>query len=180
MQWVLPPRLQRGDAASRDFGLFNDLEGGSAAMSTVTVDELATLFGIAPRTVRSLAERGIVVKAGRGSYDLVASVPRYCESLREAASGRGGEASVSALSSERARLAREQADAAALKNAASRRELVSATEVERVWSATLRQVQSRLLAVPNRVSQRTNINAHGIAVVEDEIKVALSDLASSS
>lgn len=65
-----------------------------------------------------------MVRLGHDAYDLEESTRRYIASLRETASGRGGEEQVLNLTSERARLAREQADAQALKNAVLRGEYV--------------------------------------------------------
>lgn len=80
--------------------------------------------------------------------------------------------------SERARLVREQADHAALKNAMLRRELLPAVEVERAWSDTLRRVRSRVLAVPSRLRQvLPHLTTHDAQAIEAELRVALEDLA---
>lgn len=76
--------------------------------ASVTADELGGLLGIAARTVRELATRGVLVKAARGRYDAPASIASYCRHLREIAAGRVGDAQPG-LTSERARQAREQA-----------------------------------------------------------------------
>ena len=79
---------------------------------------------------------------------------------------------------ERARLVREQADHAALKNAMLRRELLSAVEVERSWSDTLRRVRSRVLAVPSRLRQvLPHLTTHDAQAIEAELRAALEDLA---
>lgn len=70
---------------------------------------------------------------------------------------------------ERDRLAREQADNVALKNAALRRELVPAVEVEQRWSEILRRVRSKLLAVPSRVRQQCpHFTQHDIDAIDSE------------
>ena len=59
--------------------------------------------------------------------------------------GRGGEAAISTATAERARLAREQADHVALKNARTRGELIPA-DVEAEWSGVLRTVRGAAAA----------------------------------
>jgi phage terminase Nu1 subunit (DNA packaging protein) len=82
------------------------------------------------------------------------------------------------VESERDRLAREQADNVALKNAALRRELVPATEVEDRWAGVLRRIRSKILAVPSRVRQASpHLTGHDIAALDAELRKALEDLA---
>lgn len=128
-------------------------------------------------TLSNMAARGIVVRKGRGSYDLVASIQRYCEHLRSVASGHGGEGAAIDLATERARLAKEQADGHALKNATARAELAPVAEVERRWSDILRRVRSGLLAVPSRSRQRLpHLTAHDVVVIDQEVRSALGEL----
>lgn len=142
----------------------------------VTADELAGLLGIAPRTVRDLAGRGLVVKAGRGRYDLAASVASYCAHLREQAAGRAGDAQAG-LAAERARQAKEMADNIAMKNAALRGDLVDAKAVTSEWSGILRRLRARMLAVPARVNQRLPfLKPHDVAEIDAELRDALTEL----
>jgi terminase small subunit / prophage DNA-packing protein len=57
-------------------------------------------------------------------------------------------------SGQRVRIAKEQADALALKNAALRGELLDTKEVEATWSSALREVRATMLAVPSRAGAR--------------------------
>lgn len=110
-------------------------------------ETFGALTGIHPRTVRDLDNRGIVVKVARDRYDLAASLRAYAAHLRAMAAGRTANerdqpdtgaddrhdpAKLSGAY-ERARLNRAKADAKELKNAALRRELVKAKDVEREW-----------------------------------------------
>ena len=80
--------------------------------------------------------------------------------------------------SERARLARAQADAHALRNAQLCGKPVALADAEREWSATLRAVRSAMLAIPSRVRQRLgNLRAADAAVIEDEVRWALTEAA---
>jgi phage terminase Nu1 subunit (DNA packaging protein) len=114
----------------------------------VDVTTLASVFACDERSVRSYAERKIAVRAGRGRYYLKASTRNLIQHLRDTASGRGGAAAVETLTAERARLAREQADAHALKNKITRGELVEASAVTERWSDICAQIRARLLAIP--------------------------------
>ena len=96
--------------------------GGDKPVHRIGGSDLCDLFGITPGMLTALGKRDTVVRLGHDSYDLEESTRRYIASLRETASGRGGEEQVLNLTGERARLAREQADAQALKNAVARGE----------------------------------------------------------
>ena len=145
---------------------------------TCSTDELARLLGISDRQVRELATEGTIIRTSRGQFDLMASVHRYAARLREAASGRGGETVQISLATERARLAREKADAESMKNARSRGDLLDAKLVERTWAEILRDVRSRMLAVPNRLQQRVaHLTASDTQEIDAEIREALEALA---
>ena len=139
---------------------------------------LAELFGISERAVRDLAKDGTLQRTGRGAYGFTASVRAYCARLRDTAAGRGGESATNTLTAERARLAREQAEGQAMKNAALRRDLVPAADVEREWADVLRTVRAGVLAVPSRVQQRLpHLSAHDVAEIDQEVRAALMQVA---
>lgn len=138
--------------------------------------DLCDLLGVSSGTLTQLKQRGIAVHLGRNAYDLGATVRQYCAHLRGVASGRGGEEHTASLTAERARLAKEQADAQALKNAALRRELVAAADVERAWGDVLRQVRARILAVPSRVRQSLSLAPGDVELIDRELRAALSEL----
>ena len=146
---------------------------------TVTASALAELLGVTTRTITDLATRGIVVRAGRG-YALAASVKGYCDHIRKLAMGRGSdEQAMSNATIERGRLAREQADHIAIKNAVARRELVAAADVETEWSGILRFVRAGMLAVPSRCQQwLAHLTAHDVSEIDHEIREALTELGS--
>lgn len=151
---------------------------GSVTDSTISTAALARLLGCTDRTVQQLCARGIIPRAARGQYPLPEAVQRYVEHLRDVAAGRGGEEGVHDLTQERARLAKEQADGAALKNAALRGELVEAEAVRREWSDILRGVRSAMLAVPSRVrASLPHLTAHDVEVLDAELRRALEGAA---
>jgi len=144
----------------------------------VSARDLGAYLGVSDRSVRELAARGAIERTARGRYDLADSVRRYCTHLREVAAGRGGEGAVLDLTQERARLAREQADAQELKNRTSRGELLPADAVEREWSDILQRVRSALLSITGRVRQQiSTMDTAQATILDREIRDALTALA---
>lgn len=140
--------------------------------------DLCDLLALTSGALADLKKRGIAVHLGHDAYDLAATVRAYVQHLRGIASGRGGEEQTVNLTTERARLAREQADAVALKNAALRGELVPAADVSREWFEVLRKVRAGVLAVPSRVrAALPQLTAAEVAVLDAEIRATLEGLA---
>lgn len=82
------------------------------------------------------------------------------------------------LTSERARLAKEQADAQAMKNAALRGDLVAAAKVTQEWADVLRKVRAAMLAVSSRLrSALPHLTAADAAIIDREIRDSLTELA---
>lgn len=159
--------LEELDLGNRDSGTWRI--GGA---------DLCELLGISPAMLTELKKRGIAVHYSHDAYDLAATVNAYVTHLRGTASGRGGEEHVANLTAERARLAREQADSQAMKNAAMRGELVKAEEVTREWAELLRKVRMRVLAVPSRIrGALPHLTPGDLATLDREIRTALEELA---
>lgn len=143
----------------------------------LSAKDLGTMIGVSARMVLNLHERGIVVKASRGRYRVAESVKNYCAHLRATAAGRGGEDEAKTLTAERTRLAREQADQTALKNAALRRDLVPAAEVEREWSEVLRRVRSGCMAIPSRIRQSlAHLTVYDVQTIDAEVRAVLAEI----
>ena len=143
----------------------------------VTAAVLAKWLGVSRKTVFELAKAGVAVRVRRGLYALEESVTRYCEHVRRTASQRGGEASLAALRDERIKIAREQADALAFKNAAARGSLLDAAEVEREWSDILRAVRAGMLSVPSRAAQRLpHLSKHDVSAIDAEVRAVLKEM----
>lgn len=148
--------------------------------ATMGEADLATFLGISSSRLRTLARDGVVVRSSRGRYDVRASLSRYLDQLRThaARAGRPTEAAGDDYKAERTRLAREQADASALKNAALRGEMVAASDVQREWAGILRDTRNALLAVPSRCGGALpHLTAHDVAMIGREIGAALEGLA---
>lgn len=142
----------------------------------VSAPVLGRWLGVTDKTGRALVKAGIVVRAGRGLYKHEESVRRYCEHIRRTASQRGGETSLATLRDERIGIAKEQADALRLKNAAARGEMLDAKEVEAEWSSVLREVRAGMLA-PSRCSARLpHLTPHDVAEIDAEVRAVLKEL----
>ena len=143
----------------------------------VTAKVLGGYIGVSDRTVRDLAEREIAIRGARGSYLLEESIRSYCEHLRATASGRGGVEGVLDLTAERARLAKEQADAQSLKNEALRASLLPAEDVKAEWADIVATVDTRIMAVPQRLWERIDqLTLDESEIIADELREALSEL----
>jgi phage terminase Nu1 subunit (DNA packaging protein) len=157
---------------------FDSLLGLTASQppnNCVSADALGDMIGISGRQIRELARRNIVVKAGTGTYEVRASVRAYCTHLREQAAGRTGSKT---LTEERIRVAKEQGDALAMKNAIARGEMIPARAIETAWAAVLRDVRAALLAIPSRIQQRLgHLTAHDVSEIDLEIRNALKEAA---
>lgn len=142
----------------------------------VSAAELADLLGVSKRAVSDFVERGIVVKTERNRFDMRRSVQLYCEHLRTMAAGRSGDGA-DVLTTERARLAREQADQTAMKNAAMRREMISITDVRHEWTSIGRRIRNGIMSVPSRCRQMLpHLTTFDVDVIDRELRSALSDL----
>lgn len=148
--------------------------------ATMTEAEIAAFLGIATSQVRTKTRDGILLKDGRGRWNVRDSLQGYLSQLRDGAI-RGGGQVPDDLKAEKLRLARQQADKLELANAAARGELVRSADVEREWANVLRDVRSTMLAVPSRVgSKLAHLTAHDVAEIDSEIKAALEGLANGN
>ena len=148
------------------------------ADDTISTADLAALFGLAPTNVRDLARRGIIKRLGRGAFDRDDATRSYIAHLRGVASGRGGDEQVADLSKERALLAREQRRSYQIKNEASEKALIPASEVRSAWDAAMAAIRARLLAIPTRVTQRLpHLTRHDTQMIDRAIRDALTQAA---
>lgn len=112
-------------------------------------DFFARLFNLTPRRVQQLAKDGVIPRAGRGEYPLLASVRGYVDFLQKAAAGQNRK---TFDKGERERLASEQADKVAIENATKRGELVRREDVEQVVTEMVALLASQLDGVAGRVA----------------------------
>ncbi|GGC90457.1 hypothetical protein [Chelatococcus reniformis] len=149
-------------------------------MTAVAAVQLAALFDCSERTIRDLAQRGVLAKVGRDRYDAPASVTAYIRHLREQPSARGSGSGDLNPEQERARKDRALADKTELQNAVTRGELVSAEDAEAAWVEMISIARSRLLAMPTKLGPAlaTMTTATEVqSAIEAEVTAALEDLA---
>ncbi|QQM31977.1 DNA packaging protein [Martelella lutilitoris] len=145
----------------------------------------AKFVEVSPGRISQMVKQGLPVEAD-GKIDVARGKLWISENInhtRAASHAKGPtlfgeEKQKTSLTAERARLAKEQADAAEIKNAILRKELVHASDVEREWAAVLRKVRAGVLAVPSRVRQLLpHLTPHDVEVFDNELRRALEDLA---
>jgi phage terminase Nu1 subunit (DNA packaging protein) len=142
-----------------------------------TQADVADHLDLSQQAVAKLVSAGVLPKAeGRGSLDIEACRVAYIRRLREQAAGRSSEGADEEgldLVAERARLAKEQADAQAMKNAEARGELVRAGPMTDAILGIIEVSKSRLAKVGAAVAKTdAGLRVKIDAAIED----ALEDL----
>lgn len=156
---------------------------GISEPKSIRKSDFAKLAKVSPGRVSQMIRDGLPVEPD-GRIDVARGtlwVKENIDARRSAAQSKQAELPLAAqptVAEERARLVREQADHAALKNAALRRELIPAKDVEREWVSILRRVRSGLLAIPERIrSQHPELSGAAVATLDAEIRAVLESLA---
>jgi phage terminase Nu1 subunit (DNA packaging protein) len=135
--------------------------GHLALDQPITQEAFAALVGISQQAVGDLVKRA-VLKPGEsaGEWLLV-----YTARLREEAAGRSSD-----LVQERARLAKEQADAKAMENAQTRGELVHVGVMRRVFAAVGRRAAGILEGLPARLRREVGgLDGRALELIEAEL-----------
>lgn len=108
----------------------------------VSADEAADFLNISRRGFYRLVENGTIPRVGEGEYALGDVAESYWKSLLNSES----------LGAARARLTNAQADLAELELAEEKGEMHRASAVMHVWSETVLNAKTKLLAIPSKVS----------------------------
>lgn len=146
--------------------------------ATCSATELGRLLGISARTVRELAERGIIPRGERGQYPLASAAAAYCRHLREQAAGRADADGGANLMVERAKLAAAQRRRVELQIAAEERRLVDAEAIRGRFAGMVTAAKNRLLAVPSKAKSRIpTLTVADVEVLEGLVAEALEELA---
>lgn len=111
----------------------------------------ASYLDIATRTLRELVAAGRLPNPKTATLDELRLA--RLRDLREQAAGRGGDGKLD-LATERARLAKEQADGQAMKNAQLAGELLRRDDVIRTWATEFASVKSRIRGIPKRARRQ--------------------------
>ncbi len=143
-----------------------------------TVLELAEHLGMSHKNANELIKKGVIEAKGRGKYDLDVARNQYITHVREIAAGRAKVGDLD-LQEERARLAKEQADAKEMENEVLRGSLVAIEDVALSMEKQLTRVRTKLLAVPTKVAPEAHASSNVKEVqqlLEDAIIEALNEL----
>lgn len=143
-----------------------------------TIVQVAKALDLSTKMVNDLIARGTITKQPRGKYDVEEATKEYIRHIREVAAGRlrAGELD---LAEERARLAKEQADAKEMENAIARGDLVHINDVAEQFGKQAAAVRTRLLAIPSKAAPlviSSEKPAEARAIIEDMIEEALNEL----
>lgn len=148
----------------------------------VTVDELATFFGVIPRRVQQLVRDEGMPSAGRGRYDLLACAAWYIRWLRKAVEKRTSETgeSTSPWRTQRLRIAAAEAELKEIEVARKRGEIVTVDEAARLWTDAMERIRARMIssvstAAPKVVGVTSIKQANG--VLEAIVYQALAEVA---
>lgn len=142
-----------------------------------TIAEAAHHIDLGERRFFELLDDGVIERKSAGAYDLDEVRVTYIRHVRKVAAGRGAEKGAD-LAAERAKLAREQTEAAALKNAVSRGEYASIEEIGRQVEAEYGVVRQRLLAIPGKAADSlVGLDRASVeSALHKEIEEALTEL----
>ena len=142
------------------------------ATNSQPIGVIARLLDLSERRIQQLSRDGVIPKAERGQYDLVAAVRGYVAYLRDLAVK--AQAGAPDFGVERARLIKAKADIAEMEAEGRRGELLPAEAVEAAWTAILARLRARLLVLPDRLAPLC-VEETTIAGVRDQIRKAVRE-----
>lgn len=135
-----------------------------------SVQDVALHLQMTPSNVIKLIKEGIITKQDRGQYDLEEVRKEYIVYMRN----RAGTQNNLDLAKERARLAKEQADAKEMENAVERGDLVYISEIVKEFREQLLNCKTKLFAVPSKVAAEAHAAA-STSEVQDLIHKAIEE-----
>lgn len=140
--------------------------------------EISSKLGITVKTFQDLIAKGYIEQRDRGNYTYEECSKQYLDHLREIAAGRMTVDGLD-LSAERARLAKEQADAKEMENMVERGDLLYIDDIIKDFEEQLINCKTKLLAAPTKVAAEV-FAARDVAevqeIMEEAVKDALSEL----
>jgi phage terminase Nu1 subunit (DNA packaging protein) len=144
---------------------------------TVGSSDLATILGITTRRVEQLANKGILKREGRGSFDLADNVQAFVAHRESVIAAEHG---VGDFGRARADLYRERAKMARLQREEIEGSLIPTGEVIAMNTSIAAVIKQRMLAVGPKLAPRlTGLRtpAEAQAIVSTEIEEGLTELA---
>lgn len=112
----------------------------------VTADQLAALIDVTPKTIRNHADRGVVVRSGRGKYLLAKSLRNLLADARKARRSND-------LDREQLALVREKRKAAELRNAQTEGELIELSEAIATLDTVVATFRIGLDSLPAKITR---------------------------
>ena len=134
-----------------------------------SLDDCADHLGIQQPTLTRLIKHGVIDKQDRGKYDIDAVRLQYLAHIRNLAGNNNNDLE---LGRERARLAKEQADAKEMENAVERGDLVYIDHIVKQFESQLGKCKTKLLAVPTKVAAEAHASA-SVKEVQELIELAI-------
>jgi phage terminase Nu1 subunit (DNA packaging protein) len=146
------------------------------------VNDAAQHIDIGRRRFFELVEEGAIERKETGEYDLDAVRVSYIRHLRKVAAGRAGISPEIELSVERAKLAREQTETAAFKNAIARGEYVLVEEVGRQVEEEYAMVRQINLSISGVVADAAAMQPREVVaeIIDRAVAAALAELSAPS
>lgn len=140
--------------------------------------EIAHKLGVNLSTFKDYVAKGIIKDRPRGEYTYEECAREYLAHLREIAAGRMSSEGL-VLQDERARLAKEQADAKEMENMIERGELVYIDKIVSQFERQLLRCKTKLLALPTKVAAEVHASAsvkEAKEILDLAMEEALSEL----
>ena len=135
--------------------------------------EIAGKLGINLKTFQDYINRGVIEERERGKYTYEECSKQYLDYLREVAANRMSADGLS-LADERARLAKEQADAKEMQNMVERGELLYMDDVIKDFEEQLMNCKTKLLAAPTKVAAEI-FSSRDVQEVQEIMEAAIKD-----
>ena len=145
---------------------------------SISTSDLAHLLATTPKTIAAYANQGVVARLGRGRYNEVESVRGFAKHARSTRTSSGDTATAS-VAAERAALLRAQRERAELTLERASGRLMDIDEVNAYVTKILVDERQRVLALANIMTHRASLSQEQSAVVEDEIRAFLTDMANA-
>ena len=125
----------------------------------VSQTDMCRALDVSRSAVNQLEEKGVLVKAGRGKYDIVQSTHNYIRRMRGRDAKTSGNSDGDSIDyyEERARLTKAQADRQEIEVQKAQGVLVEADKVVKAWVDTIVTTRNRLLAIPQKLSYEISV-----------------------
>ena len=137
--------------------------------------QISAYLSISTSHLKELIDRGEIEKKDTGRYDFDECRIQYINYLK----GKNKKAQDIDLQAERARLAKEQADAKEMENAIERGDLVYIEKVAKEFETQFLKAKTKLLAMPSKIAAEVHASANvkeAKELIELNMQDALSEL----